>query len=78
MARGESAEITPAVDVQALAGDEAGVVGGEKDRGAGDLFRLGDAPERERAAGGGDLFFAAAIARLGGVGEAGSAAGRCR
>src|SRR5579863_8687882 len=68
---GPLSQITPAVDVHALAGDEAGVVRGEKHRGASDLLGLGDAPKRDRAPGRGDLVFAAAIARLGGVGEAG-------
>src|SRR5438445_7802884 len=68
---GALCKIAAAVDVEGLAGDEAGVVGGEKHRGTRDILGFGQAPERERAAGGGDFFFAAAIARLDGVGEAG-------
>src|SRR5216683_3240278 len=68
---GPLSQIAAAVDVHALAGDEPGGVGGEKHRGARNLFRFGHAPERDRAPGSGDLLFGAAIARLGGVGEAG-------
>src|SRR5205823_9383165 len=63
-------QITAAIDVQDLAGREAGLVGGEENGGAGNVVRLRDAAERDGLGRGGDLFFAAAVARLGGVGQA--------
>src|SRR5260370_10052539 len=64
-----SSQISAAVDMQDLAGHEAGLVRSEEHGGAGDVVGLGDAAERDRAGGGADLLLAAAIAPLGGVGQ---------
>src|SRR6266542_2595974 len=57
-------QIAAAVDMQDLASDEPGLVGGEKHRGAGDVVGLGDAAKRDRPRRRRDLLFGAAIARL--------------
>src|SRR5581483_4234950 len=48
-------QIPAAVDVEALAGDEAGAVGGEEHGGVRHLLRAGQAAERELGAGGEDF-----------------------
>src|SRR5476651_2046624 len=43
-----SSHATPAIDLEGDAGDELGVVGGEVERGVGDVARRRETPERNR------------------------------
>ena len=57
--------------MQGLTGDEPGILRCQKHRGASDFARLRHAAERDRARHLGNFHLAAAIARLGGIGEPG-------
>src|SRR5215471_2732179 len=64
-----STKIRAAVHMQSLSGNEAGVVGGQKHRGARDFFGAGHTPERYCTRHLDEFLFAAAITRLRRVGE---------
>ena len=69
-----SREIGIAVDMQGLTGDKPRILGCQKHRRSGDLFRLCHAAERDRARHLDDFRLAAAIARLGCIREPGAMA----
>src|ERR1700755_1732021 len=66
-----SAEVGAAVYVQGLARHKACVVRGQKNRRACDFLGTSHPPERNRLRRLGELRLAAAIARLGGIGQTG-------